>query len=83
MHVEGNVSKERRGGGTIDVPVVESQRKGGDISRLDPLIGTSTHYPRPPVDRAETQDCALARVDDRRTGIDSEDPDIGDREGAT
>ena len=32
--------------------------------------------------RAEAEDRGLARVDDRRTGVDPEDTDVGDREGA-
>ena len=49
-------------------------------SRHDDLAGLVD--PRPLVDRAEAQDRGLARVDDRRAGVDAEDAHVGDREGA-
>ena len=48
--------------------------------RTDDLVPSTD--PRLLAHRAEAQDRGLARVDDRRAGVDAEDADVGDRERA-
>ena len=40
----------------------------------------SAVHPRLLADRAEGENRGLARIDDRRPGVDAEDADVGDRE---
>ena len=62
----------------VDQPVVEGQRERGDPAGHDLVV----HHPRLLADGAEGEDRGLARVEDRRAGVDAEDADVGDRDRA-
>ena len=63
--------------------MVEGDGERGQPPWLDPLILPNADRPRPPGDLADAQDAGLTRVEDGRTSVDAEDPDVGDGEGAT
>src|SRR3954452_3284680 len=79
-----HVGQEPRALLPVDEAMVERQRQRGDVADLDllpALLGRVN--PGLGAYRAESKDRRLTRVDDRRTSVDAEDADIGDRERAT
>src|SRR5690606_12138481 len=74
----GDVAQQLRAERPVDEAVVEAQREGRDLPRLDPAI----HHPRLLLDRADAEDRGLARVQDRGAGVDVEHAEVRDRDGA-
>src|SRR5690606_8241085 len=64
-----DVGEELRDDLAVDDTVIGADRQRGDLTRND-LVA---HHPRLLPDLPEREDRGLTRIDDRRTGIDSED----------
>src|SRR6478735_2911496 len=78
FHDRGHVGEEPGALLPVDVSMVEGERELGDLAYDDLVVD----HPGLLLDRAEAQDGRLTRVDDRSAGVDTEDPDVGDREAA-
>ena len=62
----------------VDQAVVKGQAQRHDLAQGDLILVLPRHLP----DRADGQDGCLARVQDGRAGVNPEDPDVCDGEGA-
>src|SRR5205823_1237717 len=73
-----DVGEELRAELPVDHPMVEGQAQ---VTHLPDRHGAVVH-PRPGRNRTDAKNGCLAGIEDRRTAVDAEDADVGDRDRA-